>query len=176
MLYYILTKLYYILTLVVMFIEYRMSTEWFPDYFKLGIPIYSKRLTGNASILSKIDDSHLNSASKSFVLSFVTPLIFKKIAEGQWAFHQQSFRSSIMHGKLFVEQEHSNVHLVSYINWWILLTVGAAILISLQKRNLFFLVFIAIMCLLYYFLEKKMYDRLVDYLSGEGRNEGPDKT
>ncbi len=153
--------------LAIIFIEYCVSTRWFPVYFKFGIPIYNKRFTGKASILSGIDDSHLNSVSKSFVLSFVTPLIFKEITVGLWALHQKSFRASMMHGKLLVEQGNSNFHLVGYINWWILILVILVMKISLERKELFPFSAIAIMFLLFYFLERHMYNRLANYLSEE---------
>ena len=157
--------LYVVLILVVMFVEYYMSIRWFPIYYNFGIPIYSKRLIGKKSILSEIDDDYLNITSKSFALMFVTPLIFKKITAGQWALRQKSFRTATMHGNLFIEQETSNLRLVGFINWWILFLIGVAIQISLQHKEFFIIVFIAIMGLLFYFLEKHMCDKLVNYLS-----------
>lgn len=148
-----------------MFTECYLSYRWFFIYFQYGIPIYRKRLSDRTSFLSEIDNSQLNSASESFVLNFVSPLVFKKNAEVQWMFRQKSFRTAVMHGKLFIDQEDNNIYLVSYINWWILLMAGIAIHISLKDKKLFFLIFVFITFMLYYFLEKKMYDRLIQYLS-----------
>jgi hypothetical protein len=154
-----------ILLVVVMLVEYFMSTEWNPAYFKLGIPIYSKRLINKASILSSLDKNDLNSISKSFVLMLTTPLVFKKIAEGQWAFRQQSFRNTIMHGTLFIEPETSDIRLVGFINWSFLLLLCEIVIISFLDVSLFIIIAIPTATMLCYFLEKHMYDKLVNYLS-----------
>ena len=162
--------LYFIIVVVMfvaVFVEYCMSAKWVPVYFKLGMPIYSKRFIGKKSVLAEIDDTHLNSIAISVVLSFTTPLVFKKIAKEQWALRQQSFNASIMHGKLIIEPETSKVHLVSYMNWHLLPMMGAAILLSIQHKELFIIALVAIGMLLFYFFEKTMYDRLINHLSEE---------
>lgn len=159
--------LYFIPILVVMFVECFMLVKWVPAYFKHGIPVYSKRFIGKKSVLAEINVAHLNSVAVSFVLSFTTPLIFKKIAEGQWALRQYSSNSRIMRGKLTVNTDTSNVSIVGYISWSILLMTAIAILMLIQSKNLFFITVIVIGTTLCYFLEKTMYDRLVNYLSEE---------
>jgi hypothetical protein len=165
----------YVIMLVMMLIalpiEYCMSIKWFPAYFKFGIPVYYKRLINKAAILSEIDESDLNCISKSFVIGFTTPLVFKKIAEGQWAFRQQSFRNAIMHGKLFVEPGTSNVYLAAFINWYFLLITGVFIVISIQDRRYFIILAVSIVVILGYFIEKRIYDRLANYLSEEKSNQ-----
>ena len=72
-----------------------------------------------------------------------------------------------MHGKLFVEPGTSNVRLVGFLNRYVLLLLGIAIIISISRLEYFAVIAISIMTMLYYFLEKHMYGRLINYLSEE---------
>ena len=158
-----------IFAFIIGWVEIYLSSKWVASYFNFGIPVYRKCLAGKASVLSQIDAAGLNSFSETFSVFLASPLEFKKIREGQLAFRQRSFRNSFMRGRLFVEQGDTNLYMVGYFNWSFFLL--GTVFIGLAVVNMKFIVlpFILAGCLFYYFIEKKMYDRVFDFLYEVGK-------
>ena len=145
-------------------IEFFISNWWSITYFKYGIPVYLRHFILDEQAKTDIDDEKLKEASKSSVLLFLSPPVFEKFDEGQWTFCQP-YNRGMIHGKLVLEKDKPSGALIGYIQWWIILLIITTVSISIKQKDPSFPVYPLSALLLYYFLEKKMYDKFTDYLS-----------
>ena len=158
-----------LIVIAVFIISVYAENRWAPYCIRFGIPVYRKEFAVEPTELLKVEESYLNRVSESFVVILSGPLVLRKIEDGQWYIRQKFWGEPIMHGKLTVETNSTKAHLVGYLSWLSVFIITVVVCLGVVYKEPEAL--IVILGVLYFFVEKTMYDRLVDHLSQEKKLE-----
>ena len=100
--------------------ELIFSTRWYPAYFKIGIPIYSKAYTFHRTTPKPIGEATLNEAFKQ---KLTPSLLFKEIEPNTFAFREPFFQfkllsyAPLMHGRLDINPNSRHIKVIGLVNW-----------------------------------------------------------
>jgi hypothetical protein len=159
-------------------VESGLAGAWVTLYFRSGIPILRREYRARGPI--SVDVEKLE---KKFGSSPVTPLVFRQLADGEYAFREKMFHlripslgyTPIMHGQLLVRGE--KVTVIGRFNWFSLafpfcfvwfvasFPLGEGTMPSVLFPAMT-VAFIAALLGLFYAIQASRYCKVGDYLAG----------
>lgn len=162
------------LTIIVGLTESFLSRQWFPCYFKYGIPLFSKSLT-------YLEELELSTEELMVVFRgdiFDYPIIFHSLSNTDIVFREKLFSCRftnyvpVMHGLIKMDHSTKSIKLTGYMNWFLLPLIVLFIGGIIQGNYYVFIrVFLALailfIFLMLYYLQRTRYNEIFGHLKSK---------
>jgi hypothetical protein len=159
-----------IATIGFILVEILLSIMWKKIYFKSGIPIFSKTLNSPNKTIEA--DNLIKNLNDKFESTGYTPSIyFKQIDQNTIAFRNKMFEISlfsyipVMHGKISFDKNDSKIYVTGLANWLPLVFLCYVLLLLPFEKAFSFLFTPALFFGAIYFVQRKKYMELCNYLT-----------